>query len=264
MKKLLIAVLALVLALSFGCAEEMWQADVNGHWQGENVPEDHQLDEFDVCTVCGANVYATDREVYVSMYNDHGDLVFSRTYLADGTWVFDMQVEHEYDENGSLLSDLIYVNGELESGMIYEQAEMEDGCFIYPAKIIYFEQDGSRIVEDMSPEGELLASSKYLADDTLVYAYTCKAVYDDNWYLEAHEFYDGDQLMAERRYEYDDFGNLLVQRHYEQGRLTLELLFTVMEDDGNFISYQSAEIVYHEDGTKTTTLYDELGRVITE
>ncbi|MBR6525410.1 MAG: hypothetical protein IKT57_05520 [Clostridia bacterium] len=266
MKKLVFIGLALLMLLSAAAAEDVWQVDLTSHWQEGNAPEAHEMDEYNHCTVCGADVYGDGEVIYVTTYNEYGDTQLSRTYLADGTWVFDMYVEREYEIDHSWLSEKVYIDGVLKYAFSYDRETWEgmDSSPLFPKEFIEYFEDGSYIVQTMNVEADVLAESKYLADGTQVYHYTCKTIRNAIGLVGVREYYDGNELMAEWRFEYDDNGNYLAERRYEKDRLAIEKLYTVGDDSGNYYNYLSEVLVYHEDGTADITLYDKLGHEITQ
>lgn len=271
MKKLLAMILisCALWALLGVCTAETaaWEADIDGHWHstaaGEKIDfAPHTLDEYDVCTVCAAELTFFGDETWVAMYNEQGDGILSMTYDADGSLLEDRRIEYTYDADGNWQTQKIYSFGELSSESTFGVVYSENDVYTYADQTTYYNEDGTKLIERYNEYFDLIQETLYGPDGALVYDYTVEYEYDGDDVLHSVRKYDGEELVEEILSEYDDDGNLVAERTYAHGKPVREDFYTFADDENFSYSYISKQIFHNEDGTQTTVEYDENGEEI--
>ena len=290
LKKFFILALALMLVLS-ACAsgesaEINWDRDINEHWvngeEGEKLKvAEHTLDENGVCTVCGAeiNSYGEGSAEIYDYLDEEGNYPTRMTVYENGEVVIDAIAEYEFDEEGKLLHNAVYVDGK-----IYEE--------YYPQEYtsIFYEEDGSYAKKILNEAEGINVYMAYDAEGTILYEHYYQPKNDGENYLAKsvdydyesglkyvtelnvsgtsgkRETYDLDgNLLSYTLDEYTETGAMLYQAKYYNDVLQCELYFDLFTDaDGITFSQISKEIFYNEDGGYFVYEYDENCTVINE
>lgn len=305
MKKMLTILLSCGLALTVlsACgghthtAEEGWDRNAKEHWQvcecGEKMEvAAHELDEMDICTVCGSEVWDFGDSADVYNYDENGNMLRSTSYDAEGNVVTETIREHTYDADGNVQQVTIYTDGVLIEEEFY--AAGEDGEF-YLESIMMYHEDGSKTENEYDENGNVTYMASYNADDEIEHeSWSEYAQTEDGEFYEAkvtESYEDGTKLVAEynqyedivtrvmydangavvyeERYEreYNEEGDPLWEKEYEDGVLIREIPYYISGSDED-MSWRcpGKTIDYYEDGTKLVTEYNEngdLGKEIT-
>jgi len=277
-------------------AGEEWDRDLTTHWNlcacGEvmNTAE-HTLEE-DVCSVCGSEIWAYDDgsgDIY--NYDANGNLLRTTSYNNIGTLTSDFRIVPEYDADGNIIRDKQYENGILLAESEYARSSTGES---YEAQNISYEADGSHSVSRRNEFGDTLAYFSYAADGTLlaessyeyaetedgiVYQSKCTDIDHESGvtYVSEYNRYNDQTLMEEYdgtgslvdttswERDYDEDGNPLWQKTYQNGRLTFEIpSYLVWTDAYGWSRFPSKEISYYEDGSSLVTTYTERGDVASD
>ncbi|MBO5778407.1 MAG: hypothetical protein J6R82_02450 [Clostridia bacterium] len=126
--------------------------------------------------------------------------------------------------------------------------------------------DGTVFVYQFDEHENALLCLTYDSDGKIM----CKQIgeftyHEHGWLLsELYTIYDYDAdstSTTKEDYTYDEKGNRLTEKQYEDGKLTYECEFA-LDADGE--EYTSKDIWYEEDGSKVVTEYDEEYNVLSE
>lgn len=298
MKKAMTKIFGCALAASVlaGCSAghthastEGWELNAKEHWQvcecGEALnTADHTLDEYSMCSVCGAEVWNYGDGADVYLYSAYGDPVRMTSYDADGNVTSDQRYECEYDADGNKLTETYHENGVLRGERTYEAGVL--------LQYIDYYEDGGKGIMEYDENGNLTHNVFYDADGAVTSEtwseYACNA--DGEWYETKNTMTDqdgakyigefneqGDQiawrcydadgnLEHDERYEfeYNNEGRKQVKRIYESGTLTEELIYVTVTDEYGWMSYPQTIIYYHADGSKTVEEYNENDELVSE
>ena len=160
-------------------------------------------------------------ETFYSEVNEHGDTLRTRNTEADGTVWSDSAYEYEY-KNGMKVWCKQYSFGVLTSEDFYNK----DGDRV---KEVEYREDGSTDVTLYDDRGDTISITTYDASGAVATITTYEWLYDDD-----------DHQRETRR--------------YIDGVLEEETIFHY-DEEMNFTGYHEA--VYHADGTRTVTTYDD-------
>ncbi|MBQ7116699.1 MAG: hypothetical protein IJN88_00660 [Clostridia bacterium] len=162
--------------------------DEKGELIGEKVYENDILSkemkyaagndgEEDYLYIVEAVLYNDDGSKSVEEYDESGELIREAYYDSDGSRVYSYDLEYFYDEednptaiekkeNGVLKEKIIYEydeNGNIQYEKTYEGDRLvkevqyaESDFYMYEAKIITYNEDGTATVEEFDEEGELI------------------------------------------------------------------------------------------------------------
>ena len=269
LKSLLCALLVCVLALTVlaACGDDSsWEMDKDNHWMlnssGEAVDTAAHLLVDDVCTICGAEVIRFDDGTWVQKYNEYGDITLWIIYDAEGNITQNSKNVYTYDEDGNWATQKSYEYGVLVSESIYATVVEEDGSCTYAAEVTTYNTDGTKLVEKHTADGSCTTETLYNADGSVQHEYTVTYEYNEYDLISSIKTADGETIVTEIRYEYDENGNSLVDRTYSYGTLVKEEFYTLISENFFTYGYISKIIEYAEDGTQTVTEYNEYGDVI--
>lgn len=146
----------------------------------------------------------------------------------DGNVTLDRRYEYTYNENGSRTMAKTYENGVLVEEVEYFSGSDEEGSWEMSGKTTTYHSDGSKTVYDRDLEGTWTSEITYDAAGNVV-----------------------NELRYE--YEYDDDGDQVSGKGYENGRL-IEESQAIVDESGETTGILL--ITYDEDGTKTVREYD--------
>ncbi len=162
--------------------------DENGELIGEKVYENDILSkemkyaagndgEEDYLYIVEAVAYGDDGSKTVEEYDESGELIKEAYYDSEGNKVYDYDLEYFYDEEdnptaiekkekGVLKERVIYEydeNGNIQYEKTYEGDRLvkevqyaESDFYMYEAKIITYNEDGTATVEEFDEAGELI------------------------------------------------------------------------------------------------------------
>ena len=244
-----------------------------------------------VCSVCGSEITDWGDGTYdVVDYDESGATIRHSSFSKGGELLQEYIYEREYDSDGNLVTENIYLDGVLNTENHYTTDE--NGNW-YSGYTDHYE-DGTYAVVDYNLDGEIIHNQFFNADDSLEYeTFTEYAYTDDGESYEAvystissdgsrdrSEYNQyGDPVLQEswladgsldrtKRYEYDynEDGDRLWVKEYLNDALVYEVLnFAEGSDgDGSFWRYPENTIDYYEDGSKLVIHCDEYGAVETE
>ncbi len=205
-------------------------------------------------------MYYEDGSYRVIVYNTHGSIVSDTHYFADST-----RLENTYDDNGNDLSETYYdADGNISAKFTYEYTYDNKGNIVlrkeYKNDTLYSETEYSYKTDD--PE-DVYASQK-----TYYYDNLSKEVikYDECGATISEVVYDAQgnvEFSATYENEYDDEGNFLNEKKYENGVLTCLREYSYYTN-GYSGTYTSKRTEYFENGSSLVTVYSENGEIISE
>lgn len=267
-------------------AAEGWDRNSKEHWKvcecGEKMELGaHELNDENVCSVCGSEVWDYDGSADVYNYDENGNMLRSTSCDAEGNVESDTVWEYTYDEDGNMQQVKIYNNGVLTEEEFY--AAGEEGEF-YKESIMMYHEDGSKTKNAYDVNGNVIYMASYNAEGKTEYeSWSEYAPLEDEEFYETKstEIYeDGSKIVAEyteygdlitrvsyypdgavdfeERYEreYNEEGDMLWEKTYRDGMLTHEIVsYASGSDESSSWRYIEKEIDYYEDGTKLTTEY---------
>lgn len=162
--------------------------DKNGNLTGERTYENDTLSQ-EIKYASGKNeeeeflyaeevaAYSEDGSKTVEKYDENGELISESSYDAEGKKLYEYDLEYFYDEEGNHVSTEKREKGELKQEIIYEYDDegnlasektyegdrlikevqyAESEYFFYEAKVITYNEDGSKTVEEYDENGELI------------------------------------------------------------------------------------------------------------
>lgn len=292
---------ALTAALLAGCAGShthaasgVWDADYENHWMtctdcGEETDKGaHTLDEYDTCTVCGAQLIDWGESKSLYLFNESGDPLKTADYDADGNLVTETVNSYEYDADGVLVRSATTTDGVLTEECFYTAANGES---VLEQAVSYMD-DGSKSVCDYDENGNAVHMYACEADGSVSfeaeseYALTADGEWYEAEYTEMQEdgsrvvstyAENGDQLSATHyeadgsvryaytwEYTYDADGNWESVKYCCDGVLISELVYATATTDDGWMRYPETVTEYAEDGSRTVTVYDENENVLSE
>lgn len=302
-KKYLAILMACIAALALlsGCAghthqasSDTWEADFDTHWQvcadcGQRMEEGtHSLDEFDICTVCGAQPIDWGDSKSVYQFNKNGDPLKMVDYDADGNVITETIYTYEYDADGQLTRSSTTTNGVLTEESLYT---LVDGESVISQLTSYLE-DGTKVVNDYDAYGNPIRTTAYDADGQMIsedtYEYTQAA--DGQWYESWRSIteadgtrsvstyneagdqisllrYDADGSLMESyvwEYTYDEDGRWQSKKSYRNDVLYSETIFATVPTEDGQLTYPETVTEYNEDGSKTVTVYDQNDEILSQ
>ena len=130
-----------------------------------------------------------------------------------------------------------YADGSLESDTYYEYGDGVYGIYMSVIKTCY--PDGSISESGFTEYSDFTFTREYDADGNLI----------------VNTLYE---------WTYDEEGNWLTQKYYENDVLLEESTFKIETQEDGWTNFQDTITTYHEDGTKTVCEYDVDGNVISE
>lgn len=177
---------------------------------------------------------------FVSEFNQYGDDTLTAFYDADGALESGTRSEYEYDEDGNRVWVKVYELPDdfLRQESLYASEEDEDGLWHYEKTFIYYSvEDGTRSVCEYDKYGNELTETIYGADG------------------EAETVYRSE-------YEFDEFGNVLMHKRYENDRLCLVRQYEVEDEEDWVRHYEKISIELYEDGSMYIREFDMDGSEI--
>lgn len=178
-------------------------------------------------------------EKFVDVKNEYGDTMMSAIYEANGELASGSRYEYEYDENGNKLWARQYseLDGRLVRESEYALIEDEWGTECYEKITIDYEEDGGKYVCEWNNRGNELSAVQYDAEGEIVTAYRSE-------------------------YEYDENGNVMLMKRYENDRLYLIEEYADYEDEDVSCYYQKSYTEIYESGDRYIIEYDMDGNEI--
>lgn len=218
-----------------------WQVDMDNHWQqcmecGEILNKNPHGLYTGPCKECNAEVIpnAFGGGCSVFIYDAYGNEILCQEYDENDVLLCVTTWEYTYDAHGNMQTSAEYVDGRLFAESIYQLDA--DGYSCVATQTTYF-MDGTKDYVEYDQWRNL----------------SLWIVYDANGQITSHQRNES---------TYDDEGNLLYQKSYESDVLTSETEYTVVEHAYGSRSYPAKDTQYHEDGTRTITIYGEEFEVI--
>lgn len=184
MKKTLLMLLCLLLALPFACAEEAaptatpapvppvfdWERNGAEHWHllenGEKTDvAAHTLDDGMICTSCGSEVWLFDGlRAEVFDYDAFGNLVRQTSFDEDGTISYETAYTLTYDEDDNLIHSLEFIDGVLFSESTF--AMSPDGDVVPVIQLTWYD-DGTWAMNEYDEYGNCVRATTYDEEDSL-------------------------------------------------------------------------------------------------
>lgn len=296
MKKFLLMMLCLLLALPFVCAAEdaaptatpvpilptfEWERNPGGHWRmlenGERADlGGHQFGDDLLCTICGAEVWVYDDlsgEVYD--YDAYGNLVRQTSYASDGAITYESVQALTYDEDGHLIHALEFIDGVLFGESTFTLSPEGE---VVPVSQYAWYDDGTWALNEFDEYGNCIRAVAYNADDTIA-SETLSEYKQGSWgwfYESKSVTYMGDSTFLAEYNEYGDktrsymadAGVAWSDHVYEYGYKDGTKLWRKDYDQGK-LRYESIfdpetemlvkETEYYDDGTCTVSEFNRIG-----
>ncbi len=174
-----------------------------------------------------SSIFAHEDSTLVYEYNIQGDMIRFVEYDASGSIANEMTYHYEYDENNETIAYRAFLNEALNEEFEYVY---NDEGLTYPAKMTYYNEDGTSEVTEQDADYNTLRETKYAADGSVI----TETVYE---------------------YTYDSDGNIILTKAFVDGVLYREIE-GAYDVDGWV--YDAKETTYYEDGTVNVTEYDSL------
>lgn len=292
---------SMIAALLSGCAAghthtalDTWGADGSEHWKvcadcGEAFEKGaHTLDDSNICTECGAEIFDWGDSKTVNQYNEYGECTRFADYDENGDLTSETVYTYEYDADGNLLYYATSVDGVLVDETTYA---LIDGESIISGYTTYME-DGSKNVSSYDGNGNDILTVFYDADgnedsrEESEYALNA----DGEWYEAVNTstetdgrvyvmkfsemgeqtsriIYDaeGDLVSTDEwEYTYDEDGNWQTRKSYCNGTLNEEIIFATVKSEDGSMTYPQTVTEYDENGGRTVTVYNENDEVVSE
>jgi len=171
----------------------------------------------------------------VQEYNEYGDGILFREVDENGNTVSEMSHEYTYNDNGERETLKFYVDGRLVQESFYATVDGE----VLETSMIYHNEDGSKEISEYNEYGDAVKIALYDASDAFIGEYTYEI-------------------------EYDEEGNILLQKTYLDGALTEEQIYIIEEGEDFSFHYIGKVITYDEDGSKCVTeqnRYDDITQI---
>ena len=169
------------------------------------------------------------------------------TYYEDNSKSY-----NEYDENENILKSIMYAaDGSIEYAVESEYEDRAEGLWMgekeYHGTVLTAEREyiyaseGFQITKDViyNEDGSIQSTE-----------------YDLNWNVVGERYTNTDgEVEYDKNYEhtYDNDGNIVYTKTYDQGVLTEEVEYLVGSDEDGTWSKSGRIVVYHEDGSKTVS-----------
>ena len=172
-----------------------------------------------------------------STYDDFGNLLSEIYYNPDGSLEVEYAYENVYTPDGNRILKRTFTNGMLTQEMEYIHGTDPDGStWSQSGKTTDYYEDGSYTVHDGDLESTWTSDITYDADGKVIYDLRYEYLYNDN-------------------------GDSIGSKGYENGRLTTEYT-AILDENGESIGLITTD--YHEDGTKTVCEFDEQLSLVSE
>ena len=191
-------------------------------------------------TVCweviAERAYGEDGSIAYT-YDDSGNTLSEIYYKPDGSADVEYAYENVYNLDGDLILKRTFTNGMLTMEMEYIHSIESDGStWSRSGKTTEYYGDGTYLIRDGDLENTWSSEITYAADGSVI---------------------------NELRYEYlyDENGNSIGSKGYENGRLTTEYA-EILDETG-----KSTDLIttnYYEDGTKTVCEFDSQMELVSE
>lgn len=288
-------------ALLAGCGEshvhqpsDTWDADLTNHWKtcaecGENVEESaHTLDELNACTVCGAQITDWGDSQSLYLFNENGDPLRLSEYDEEGNLTTEMVCRYEHDETGNLTHSTTTVDGVLVEEYTYITVDGEN----FASQCISYMEDGSKCINEYDAHGNVIRLISYDAEGNVdlqtesEYVLSAQGVWyeatcittekDGSWSVgEFSEHGDQTRLASYNAdgsvayidswvYTYTITGEWETMTYYRDDVLVYDAVFATVPTEDGIMTYPEIVTEYEEDGSKTTTIYDENDNIISQ
>lgn len=197
-----------------------WHADVETHWYGTKNGEktelaEHTFEDGDfICTVCNFEIYDyEDGSCEVTEYDEKDNPIYI-AYYDGGELMSTDRYEYTYNETGDVIAEKTYLDDTLRHEASYV---LDSEGYPVLAQSVYYDE-GSKCVTDYNVYGDITKDAEYRADGTVIYCVTYENKYDDNGNMIYHKAYNGDKLIEDYEYDYDEFGTPYAKKmSYFQG-----------------------------------------------
>ncbi len=239
-KRILLSLLAGLLALTVLTACDT---------EGAYIPDEDEDDAPKVTTTTTTTTTTTAPQT------DDGKDPEGHTHKAVEGWLVDRENHWHLCECGEIIERAAHTVTD----------EVCTGCEAQVSKM----NDGTVVVYQFDEHENALLNVIYKPDGTITYKQIGEFTYNDDgmllseFYTKYAKFEDGRESTSTLRedYTYDQKGNRLTEKQYEDGKLTYECEFS-LDADGE--EYTSKDIYYEEDGSKVVKEYDEEYNVLSE
>lgn len=222
---------------------DIWQMDQNQHWQlcaecGEQLNKGPHTLQAGFCTQCNAEIFQSnfDNTTCVYLYDEYGNMTMNQVYDENGTLLTTYTWEYTYDDAGNMLTSTEYEDDFLSMQTKYE---LDSDGFPYAAMETFFYHDGTKDTTHYDQWGNVTRYVKFGADGL----YTLRLSYE---------------------YTYDDAGNILYQKDYNDYVLIAETEYKIIETEFGSIPCPVKQIQHYPDGSYLVTRYDDNREVIEE
>ncbi|MBE5779738.1 MAG: hypothetical protein E7331_10475 [Clostridiales bacterium] len=268
---------------------ETWDRNATEHWHACDCGEKtdvsmHVVDDI-FCAVCGSEIWLfDDGTTDVFDYYENGDLRRNTFYDADGSVIGEYSYEYGYDGEGRWLWSKTWTGDFLVEETQYAVNEYGESL---PAVQESYSEDGYRSRNEYDRYGNIAAICNYdeagvlLFEELYEYTYSEEGmaletrisgrfddgtsyVWVDNQYGDriSSVMYeaDGTRVMDfTTDYGYDEMGNKLWYKSYNEGMLVEEATYAIHRDEAGSWSYEHLYTEYLEDGGRIVTEFDYEG-----
>lgn len=129
---------------------------------------------------------------------------------------------------------------------------------------VYDWEDGTMSIWQCDEQGNAVLKLDYDAEGNLILKETGDIIYNEDGQVlsELYTQYPGGEFPASSQrteYTYDDDGNCLTEKQYYNGTIYYECEYA-LDRDGE--EYVTKDILYHHDGSRLVSLYDEKSQTI--
>lgn len=291
----------LVAAVLTACAEKhthtpqtLWQMDGDFHWtvctdcQEIINRAEHTLNDENICTVCTCEIIDWGEAKSLCYYDQYKNPLKIADYDISGETISETLFTYRYDADGNVVYSTITQDGILSDENEYMIIDGESLI----RKVTTFQPDGSKYTNEYDIYGNVIRLVEFDPDGNAIYEaeseydqqdsgewYECKctyleldgtktvAEYDLNGNTTVVVYYHTDGTVESTHtweYVYDEDGKKLFEKHYCDGVLMDESQYKTTETEDYSVNFPEIVTQYHDNGTKTVTVYDENGEIISQ
>lgn len=147
----------------------LWEVyDANGTLTTKSITEYAENEDGEHYEAKTTEYNYEEGEIYISEYNAYGDQTGRTITDMDGNVTRTDVFEHGYDENGDHTWIKNYTDGVLVKEYLdYTTYEEDDYSMRYPATIVEYYEDGSKLVTENGTDGNPEKETLYNADGTV-------------------------------------------------------------------------------------------------
>lgn len=264
----IVILIAMILSCFVGCSPKTvdWLIDRYDHWQLddngiETERQPHKM-KNGVCTVCGTELEEYEDELWAVRYSDRGDLVAMVVYDQQMNVVSNTRIEYTYDSEDICTQTLHYSFGKLVEKRCYATVTFYNKKTPYLAQKTTYGEDGSWHDEFYDYGGYVIRQVQYNYDGSMVFDYTYENVIDQDGRLGRILKFDGESLVEQTAFTYDQVGNITQKQLYSGETLVRDEYYATAVKEDETIRYLSVLKQYEQDGSVSVIYYDSDGNIV--